>query len=163
MCASRVEVAEESTVPDLRVLAILLESIALRIDVVRDDLLIHGLGMAVGVGCADGAVFWDGYHAFVAGGVAVNGGGGGKDNVGDIVAGHGAEEGDGTTDIDAVVLGRDLCGLSDGLENALSVEEDVGGLAKGRTFKAAKWMTESIFGCLEKTLSKAFSSVMSML
>ena len=129
MCTGRVKVAEECTVPYLRVLAILLESSALRIDVVRDDLLIHGLGMTVGVGCADGAVFWDWYHAFVAGGVAVNGGGGGKDNVGDVVAGHGAEKGDGAADVDAVVFGWDLCGLSDGLGNALSVSEVVGGLA----------------------------------
>jgi len=54
------------------------------------------------------------------------------------VAGHGAEEADGSADVDAVVLGWDLGGLSDGLRNALSVIEEVGVFGKGRTFKAAK-------------------------
>ena len=138
VCTGRVEVAEECTVPYLRVLAILLESCALRVDVVCNDLLVHGLGVAVWVGCADGAVLWDWDHAFEAGGIAVDGGGGGEDDVGDVVAGHGAEEADGTADVDAVVLGWDLGGLSDGLRNALSVIEEVGVFGKGRTFKAAK-------------------------
>lgn len=96
-------------------LAGLLKLVALGVDVVGDDLLDEGLGVAVGVGRADGAVLGDGNHVGKAGRVAVDGGGRGEDNVGDVVLGHGAEEGDGTADVDAVVLQGDLARFADGL------------------------------------------------
>lgn len=114
--AAGVEVAQQSTVPLLERLALLLQVVALSVDVVGDDVLNHGLGAAVGVGRANGAVLGDGNHVGESSRIAVDGGGRGEDNVGDIVAGHGLEEGDAAADIDAVVLERDHGGLSDGLE-----------------------------------------------
>ena len=125
MGTARVEVAEVGTVPLLEGLASLLEVVALGIDVVGDDILDDGLGAAVGVGGADGAVFGDGDHVLEAGGIAVDGGGGGEDDVGDIVAGHGAHKGDAAADVDAVVLEGNLARLADGLQIQLA-EVEVG-------------------------------------
>lgn len=116
MRTAGVEVAQQSAVPLLERLALLLQVVALSVDVVGDDVLNHGLGAAVGVGRANGAVLGDGDHVGESGRIAVDGGGGGEDDVGDIVAGHGLEEGDAAADVDAVVLERDHRGLSDGLE-----------------------------------------------
>lgn len=82
---------------------------------VGDDVLDHGLGATVGVGSTLGAVLGDGNHVLEAGGVAVDGGGGGEDNVGDIVAGHGLEERDAAANVDAVVLEGDLGRFANGL------------------------------------------------
>lgn len=112
-----VEVAQQSAVPLLERLALLLQVVALSVDVVRDDVLNHGLGAAVGVGRANGAVLGDGDHVGESSRIAVDGGGGGEDNVGDIVAGHGLEEGNAAANIDAVVFERDHGRLSDGLEH----------------------------------------------
>lgn len=118
MRTARVEVAQQSAVPLLEGLALLLQVGALGIDVVGDDVLNHGLGAAVGVGRANGAVLGDGDHVGESSGIAVDGGGGGEDNVGDIVAGHGLEERNAAADVDAVVLERDDGRLSNGLEIA---------------------------------------------
>lgn len=112
-----VEVAQQSAVPLLERLALLLQVVALSVDVVGDDVLNHGLGTAVGVGRANGAVLGDGDHVGESSRIAVDGGGGGEDDVGDIVAGHGLEEGNAAANIDAVVLERDHGRLSDGLEH----------------------------------------------
>lgn len=113
--AAGVEVAQVGTVP-LRVgLASLLEVVSLGRDVVLDDTLDHRLRAAVGVGRADGAVLWDGNHVGEACRVAVDGGRGGEDDVGDIVLGHGAHQADAAADIDAVVLEWDLARLANGL------------------------------------------------
>lgn len=107
MRTARVEVAQQSAVPLLEGLALLFQVGALGIDVVGDDVLNHGLGAAVGVGRANGAVLGDGDHVGESSGIAVDSGGGGEDNVGDIVAGHGLEERNAAADVDAVVLERD--------------------------------------------------------
>lgn len=119
MRTARVEVAQQSAVPLLEGLALLLQVGALGIDIVGDDVLNHGLGAAVGVGRANGAVLGDGDHVGESSGIAVDGGGGGEDNVGDIVAGHGLEERNAAADVDAVVLERDNGRLSDSLEIAV--------------------------------------------
>lgn len=121
MRTARVEVAQQSAVPLLEGLALLLQVSALGVDMVGDDVLNHGLGAAVGVGRANGAVLGDGDHVGESSGIAVDGGGGGEDNVGDIVAGHGLEERDAAADVDAVVLEGDDGRLSNGLEKLLLV------------------------------------------
>ena len=73
-----------------------------------NDSLVRGLGATIRVGGPDGAVFGDGNHVLEAGGVAVDGGRRREDDVGDIVTCHGAEKADGTVDVRAVVLQRDL-------------------------------------------------------
>lgn len=116
MGTAGVEVSQKRTVPLLERLAGLLQVVALGIDVVGDDILDGGLGAAVGVGRADGAVLGDGNHVGDTRGIAIDGGGRGEDDVGDVVAGHGAEERDAATDVDAVVLERDLGRLADSLD-----------------------------------------------
>lgn len=71
---------------------------------VRDDLLVEKFGLAIGIGGPERAVLWDGDHIREACGVAVNGSGGGEDDVGDVVLGHGSEEADCAVNIDAIVL-----------------------------------------------------------
>lgn len=119
--AAGVEVAEVGTVPLLVRLAGLLEVVALGVDVVGNDILNDGLGAAVGVGWADGAVLGDGNHVGETSGIAVDGGRGGEDDVGDVVTLHGAQQGDATADIDAVVLEGDLARLANGLWDGVSV------------------------------------------
>jgi hypothetical protein len=60
-------------------------------------------------------VFGDGDHVGEAGCVAVDGGGGGEDDVGDVVLDHGGEQGDGAADVDLIVGKRDLARLANGL------------------------------------------------
>lgn len=110
-----VKVAQKGAVPDLNGSALLLGLVALRLDVVGDNILDDGLGTTVGVCGANGAVLRDRDHVGEASGIAVNSGGGREDNVVDVVALHGAKEGDGTANIDAVVLERDLTRLANSL------------------------------------------------
>ena len=117
--ASRVEVAQESTVPllSLLLLAGLDQVVALGVDHVGDGGLDGDLGVAVGVGWAERAVLGDGDHVGEAGRVAVDGGRAGEDNVVDVVADHGAQEAEGALDIDAVVVEGLLGGFSNGLHS----------------------------------------------
>ena len=115
--AAGVEVPKQSTVPLLVRLPGLLVVAALGLDVVRDDCLDHDLCAAICVCGANRAVLGDGNHVGNAGGIAVDGGGRGEDNVGDIVLLHAAQQRDAAADIDAVVLERDLAGFADGLES----------------------------------------------
>ena len=110
MRAGGVEVAEECAVPFCSFFGLggFGRVRALGVDVVGDAELDGGFGVAVGVRGADGTFFGDGDHVREASCVAIDGGGGRKDNVGDIVAGHGAEEAYSSVDIDTVVLERDL-------------------------------------------------------
>lgn len=112
---ARVEVTQVGTVPLFVGLAGLLQVVALGIDVVLDDLLNHELGPAVGVCWASRAGLGDGDHVGEAGGVAIDGSGRGEDDVGDIVLGHGAQQGDAAANIDTVVLQRDLARLANSL------------------------------------------------
>lgn len=159
---SGVEVAEESTVPllGLGLVAGLGGVVALSVDHVGDGGLNGELGVTVGVGGAQRAVLGDGDHVGEAGGIAVDGGGAGEDNVGDIVLDHGAEEVDGAVDIDQVVVQGLLARFTNGLEGLVSFRAfccaDV-----CLTFSAAKWITLSMSGWASNTLSKAFSSVTS--
>lgn len=121
MSSRRVEVTEQRRVPVRAVLARLLCVVALGVDVVFDHALVGELGVTVGVGRAERAVLGDGDHVGEAGGVAVDGGGGGEDNVGDIVLGHGSKHAQGAEHIDAVVFEGDLARLADGLDVAGSV------------------------------------------
>lgn len=97
---------------------------------VGDHELDGGFRATVWICGADWAVLWDGDHAGMLGGVAVDGCGGGEDDVGDVVRCHGAEEGDGTTDINAVVFERDFGGLANCLVSVL-----IFGLVEERVFR----------------------------
>lgn len=90
MGAGGVEVAEESGVPFLGFVffAGFLGGIALRGDLVGDDAFDGGFCAPVRVGWADRAVFWDGDHVLEACRVAVDGGGGGEDDVCYVVLFH---------------------------------------------------------------------------
>ena len=110
-----VEIAQKRGVVLLIWLSSLLSVVALRIYVVCDNTLDHGLGAAVWVGGADGAVLRDGDHVLPFCGVAVDGGGGGEDDVRDGVFSHTAQENDGAIDVHAVIFERLLGGLADGL------------------------------------------------
>lgn len=131
MRAGGVEVAQQSTVPLGTRLALLLCVCALRLDVGADQRLDGVLGVSVGVGGAGRAVLGNGDHALETSGISVDGSGRGKDNVGDIVTGHGLEQGNGAADIDAPILERDFTGFADGLEGG-KVDDivDVGVLGK---------------------------------
>ena len=117
MGAGGVEVAQQSGVPLLAffLFALFLCFGALGVDGVGDDALDRRLRAAVHVGGADGAVFGDGDHVLEARGVAVDGGRGGEDDVVDIVLHHRGEEGDGASDVGAVVCEGDLARLANGL------------------------------------------------
>lgn len=108
----RVEVTQQSGVEPAGVGASLLSLIALGFDVVGDHALDGRLGAAVGVGRADRAVLRDRDHVGEAGGIAIDGCRGGKDDVGDVVLLHGLEECDAAADIDAVVLQGNLAGFA---------------------------------------------------
>ena len=103
-----VEVTEVGAVPLLEGLAGLLRVLALGGDPVINDLLDDSLRPAVGVRGADRAVLGDGDHVLKTGGIAVDGGGGREDDVGDIVSAHGVQEGNRAADIDAVVFQGNL-------------------------------------------------------
>jgi hypothetical protein len=98
----------------------LLGRVALRVDVVGDHGLDAELCVAVRVGGAQRALFGDGDHVGEASGIAVDGCGGGEDNVGHVVLLHAAQQAEGAEDVDAVVLERDLAGLADGLLSLLA-------------------------------------------
>ena len=115
MRAAWVKVPQQPGVPLLEGLPRLLQIVPLGLDVVGDDHLNHGLRAAVGVRGADRAALRDRDHVREARRVAVDGGRGGEDDVSHGVLGHGAEEGDGAADIDAVVLEGDLARFADGL------------------------------------------------
>jgi hypothetical protein len=116
--AAGVEVAQESAVPLLVGFAGLFEVAALGLDVVGDDVLDHRLCAAVRAGGILGTPLGDGDHVGEAGGIAVDGGRGGKDNGRDVVAVHGPEEVDGAGDIDVVVVEGLNARLADGLRRA---------------------------------------------
>lgn len=89
---ARVEVSQQSTIPLLEWLTLLLRLGSLRVDVVRDDFLNHALCSPVWVCWANWAVFGDWDHVGHLGRiVAVDSGRGGEDDIGDIVLDHAAE------------------------------------------------------------------------
>ena len=115
--ASRVEVAQQSTVPflGLGVIASLGGIVTLGVDHIGDGVLNGELGVSVGVGGAERAHLGDGNHVREAGSIAVDGSGAREDDVGDVVADHGAQEADGAVDVHMVVVQGLLAGFADGL------------------------------------------------
>ena len=87
----------------------------MRFDVVGNDVFDCRFGPAIRVRRPDRAMLWYGNHVREPRGIAVYRGGGGKDDVGDVVLGHGTEETDGAADIDPVVFQWNLRRLSDRL------------------------------------------------
>lgn len=117
MGTSGVEVAQQSTVP---LLALFLVSglgsvVTLGVDDIGDCGLDGELGVTVGVGRAQRALLGDGDHVGKAGGITIDGGRAGKDNVVDIVADHGTQEVESSVNVDIVVVQRLLTRLADGL------------------------------------------------
>ena len=88
MGTRRVEVSEEGGVPVVAGLVFFLEIGALGLDVVGDATFHGGFGAAIGVRGANWAIFGNRNHVGEPSGVAINGSGRGKDNVGNIVFGH---------------------------------------------------------------------------
>lgn len=115
MGTAGVEVAQVGTVPLLERLVGFLQVLALRADEVFNDVLDERLGAAVRVRRTDRAVFGNGNHVLEPSRIAVHGGRGREDNVGDIMLLHRAQERDGTADIYAVVFERDLGGFTNSL------------------------------------------------
>jgi hypothetical protein len=115
-----VEVSKQTGVPLLNAfsVAVLLCLRTLGRDVVGDHELGGEFGVSVWVCRAQRALFRDGDHAGDTGCVAVDGGRGGVDDVGDVVASGGAQEGESAIDIDAVVIQGDFPGFSHGLEGS---------------------------------------------
>lgn len=100
----------------ISVLARLLCSCPLRVNEVRNHGLDGELGVAVWVGWTQWALFWDWNHVWEAGRIAVDGRGGGEDDVGDIVLLHASEQAESAVDVDVVVVERDLGALSHRLQ-----------------------------------------------
>jgi hypothetical protein len=113
---TRVEVSQQSTVPLLELLTGLLQVASLSVNKVGDNVLDHGLGAAICVGRSNGAVLRNRNHVGETSSIAVDGSGGGEDDIVDVVALHGAEQRDTAADIDTVVLERDLARLADSLD-----------------------------------------------
>jgi hypothetical protein len=116
---SGVEVAQQSTVPllSLSLVSGLAGIITLGVDHINDGVLDGELGVAVGVSGAQRALLGDGDHVGEAGGITVDGGRAGEDNVVDIVADHGAQKVQSAVDVDIVVVQRLLTGLTNGLSS----------------------------------------------
>lgn len=126
MGAGGVEVAQQRGVPLLSLLGVtgLGGVVALGVDDVRDGGLNREFGVPVGVGGTQGALLGDRNHVREASGIAVDGGRAGEDDIGHIVAEHGAQEADGAVDVDIVVIKGFLAGFADGLvriERSVSV------------------------------------------
>jgi hypothetical protein len=102
-------------------LSCLLQVVALSVDAISDDQLDCALSSSVWISWADWAVFRDGNHVWHTGRIAVDGRGGGEDDVGDIVLLHAAKEGDGSTNIDTIVFEGDFGGFAYGLKRRWSV------------------------------------------
>lgn len=115
-----VEVAQERGVVLLKWLPCLLGVGALRIYVVGDYKLDHGLSTSIRVGGADWAVLRDWDHVLPFCGIAVNGRGGGEDDIWDRVFLHAAQEDYCAVDVNTVVFERLLRGLADGLGGMLA-------------------------------------------
>lgn len=145
---SGVEVTEQSTVPllGLGLVAGLDSVVALSVDHVGDGGLNGNLGVTVGVGGAQRALLGDGDHVGETGGIAVDSGGAGEDNVGDVVADHRAQKVDGAVDVDHVVVQGLLAGLADGLIKSMSVLPLIVTRQEVPTLRAAKWITLSMSG-----------------
>lgn len=114
---SGVEVPQQSTVPlaGLSLVAGLGGIVALSVDQVGDGVLNSELGVSVGVGGAQRADLGDGDHVRETGSVTVDGGRAREDDVGNVVADHGAQETDGAVDVDMVVVQGLLARFPDSL------------------------------------------------
>jgi len=75
----------------------------------------HHLSSSIRVGRTNGASLRDGDHVWISRSVTINGGRRRKHNVLHAIRFHGAEERDGSSDIDTVVFNRDLGRLSNRL------------------------------------------------
>ena len=80
---------------------------------IGDAVLGSDLCIAVRIRGAEGTLFGDGDHVGEAGGVAVDGRGGGEDDVVDAMAGHGAQEAEGAVDIGVPVVERPFARFAD--------------------------------------------------
>jgi hypothetical protein len=137
-----------------------------------DNQLNGGLCSSVWICRSDGALLWDWYHVGKSSSVAIDGRRRGEDDIGHVVLGHAAKEGDCATNIDAVVLEGNFGGFANSLKGPVNTSTTVIILfppllyerdcwAECLTFSAAKWITLSISGWAAKTFSRAASSVMS--
>lgn len=118
MRARRVEVSQQRAVPLLKWLAVFLELVSLSVNVISDDQLDCALGSSIWVGGTDRAVFGNGNHVWYAGRISIDSRRGREDDIRDIVLGHRSQEGDGASDIHAIILEGDLGRFSNSLMGA---------------------------------------------
>lgn len=118
---SGVEVAQQGAVPlvSLSLVASLEGVVALSVDHISDGGLNGELGVSVGVGRAKRAMLRDGDHVGETSSVTIDGGRAGEDNVGNVVADHGAQKAEGAVNVDMVVVQGLLARLADGLSQML--------------------------------------------
>jgi len=118
---SGVEIAQQSAVPlvSLSLVTSLEGVVALSVDHIGDGGLNGELGVSEGVGRAQRAMLGDGDHVGETGSITVDGGRAGEDNVGNVVADHGAQEAEGAVDVDMVVVQGLLARFADGLSQML--------------------------------------------
>lgn len=117
MAAGWVEVSEESCVEFFALLACLLCLDSFRVDVVCDHCLDGEFGVAVWVGWAERALFWDWDHVLEAGRVAVDCCRAGEDDVCDIVLLHAPQQAERSVDVDIVVVKWNLGRFTHRLES----------------------------------------------
>lgn len=113
MGPSRVKIAKDGGIPVVVSLSFLLQLVALRLDMIGDDRFNGGFGATIGICGTNRAMFWNGDHVGKASCIAIDGSGGGEDNVGNVVLGHGAEKTDSAVDIGAIIFERNLARLAD--------------------------------------------------
>ena len=108
MRASGIEVTKKSGIPVIAILPLLLQVIALGFDMIAYASFGCGFSLAIRVGWPDRAMLrnWD--HVRKSSRVAINGRGGGKYDISDIVRGHRGEEIDSAVHIGAIVFKRNL-------------------------------------------------------
>lgn len=118
MGTRRIEISQQRTIPLVYFLLRLPgldRIIPLRINHIRDGIFDSQFRVSVGVCRTHGAFFGDGDHVRETGRIAVDSSGTGEDDIRHIMLEHGAEETDGSEDIDAVVFEGDFGGFADGL------------------------------------------------
>lgn len=91
MRTSRIKIAEDGSIPVVVRLFFLLEFVALRLDVVCDDGFDSCFRATIGIRRGNRAMFRDRNHVREASRIAVDGSGGGENDVGYIVFGHRTE------------------------------------------------------------------------
>lgn len=115
MTSRRIEVSQQCAVPVIPILPLLLEIVTLGLNMISDQGLDCSFCATIWICGTDGAMFWDGNHVFETCSIAVDGGRGGEDDVGDIMTSHRREQADGAIDVCPPIFQRNLSRFAYGL------------------------------------------------